>query len=70
MSQTITIRLSKEISAWLEETANRTGMAQGKIVRDLLEKAMATAGQRRFMRLAGSVRGPRNLSQRKGFSTS
>jgi hypothetical protein len=35
-----------------------------------LEKAKAANANRSFMRLAGSVRGPRNLSHRKGFSKS
>jgi hypothetical protein len=69
MSQTITIRLTKELSAWLEETASSTGVSQGRLVREQLEKAKAASANRPFMRLAGSVRGPRNLSQRKGFST-
>ena len=70
MSHTITIRLGKELAAWLEETARRTGVAQGQIVRDQLEKAKAATGSRSFMRLAGAVRGPKTLSQRKGFSRS
>jgi hypothetical protein len=70
MSHTITVRLGRDLAAWLEETANRTGVAQGQIVREQLEKAKAAQGNRPFMRLAGSVRGPRTLSRRKGFSTS
>jgi hypothetical protein len=70
MSHTITIRLDKELSGWLEETAKRTGVAQGQIVREQLEKAKAASGNRPFMRLAGSVHGPKALSRRKGFSTS
>lgn len=70
MSQTLTIRLTKDLSEWLEETAARTGASQGQLVREQLEKARAASGNRPFMRLAGSVRGPRNLSRRKGFSKS
>jgi len=70
MGHTITIRLGKEISAWLEQTARRAGVSQGQIVREQLEKAKAAGGSRPFMRLAGTVRGPRALSRRKGFSTS
>ena len=70
MRQTITIRLSKELAAWLEDTAAKTGVSQGKLVRDQLEKARTTNGGQAFMRLAGVVRGPRNLSKRKGFSRS
>ena len=68
MSHTITIRLSKELATWLEDVAAQSGLPQGKIVRDELEKAKATSARRSFMRLAGSVRGPKDLSSRKGFS--
>ncbi len=69
MSHTITIRLTPELAAWLEEVAARSGVSQGKIVRDQLERARSAAGARPFMRLAGAVSGPRDLSTRKGFST-
>ncbi len=70
MSNPITIRIPEELSSWLADEAARTGVSQGKIVRDQLEKAKAGSGGKPFMRLAGSVKGPRNLSQRKGFSKS
>ena len=70
MSQTLTIRLSKELAAWLEQVAAKTGVPQGKIVRDQLERAKAQSRDQAFMRLAGVVRGPRDLSTRKGFSRS
>ena len=68
MSQTITVRLTKELAAWLELAAAKTGVSQGKIIRDQLEKARANARQQAFMRLAGTIRGPKDLSARKGFS--
>lgn len=68
MSHTITVRLSPELAEWLEEAAARSGVSQGKIVRDQLEKARSAAGERPFMRLAGAISGPRDLSTRKGFS--
>ncbi len=43
-------------------------MSQGKLVRDQLEKARSSNRQQAFMRLAGVVRGPKDLSMRKGFS--
>jgi predicted transcriptional regulator len=70
MSHTITVRLDKDLAAWLEDVAAKTGVSQGKIVRDQLEKARASSPRRSFMRLAGSVHGPRDLSSRKGFSRS
>ena len=68
MGRTLSVRISRELASWLEQVAARTGVSQGKIVRDQLEKAKATSSQRPFMRLAGSVRGPRDLSTRKGFA--
>ena len=69
MSHTITIRLTRDLADWLEDTAKRTGVPQGKLVRDHLEKAKASTGNRPYMRRAGKLRGlPRDLSKRKGFS--
>lgn len=69
MSHTITIRLTPDLAEWLREMSKRTGIPQGRIVREQLERAKAQA-DRPFMRLAGLVDGPRNLSSRKGFSQS
>jgi len=69
MSHTITIRLDKELAEWLAETAKRTGVPQGKLVRDQLAKAKAATASRSYMRWAGYLKnGPRDLSMRKGFS--
>jgi hypothetical protein len=69
MGHTLTIRLDSDLAEWLERESRRTGVAQGKIVRDQLERAKASASTQSFMRLAGSVRGgPRDVSTRKGFS--
>ena len=70
MGQTITVRLTKELSSWLEQIAARIGVSQGRIIRDQLEKAKASASSQAYMRLAGAVRGPKDLSSRKGFSRS
>jgi hypothetical protein len=70
MSHTITIRLGKELAEWLESAAAKAGVSQGQIVRDTLERAKARHGSQPFMRLAGIVRGPKDLSSRKGFSKS
>jgi len=67
MGHTLTIRLQKDLAEWLESEAAKTGVSQGQIVREQLERARSDAAQP-FMRLAGSVRGPRDLSSRKGFS--
>lgn len=68
MSHTITVRLTKELATWLEQTAVKTGVSQGRIIREQLERARASASTQAFMGLAGAVRGPRDLSSRKGFS--
>lgn len=68
MSHTLTIRLQRELADWLEAEADRTGVSQGQIVREQLEQAKASAKQP-FMRLAGAMKGPKDLSTRKGFST-
>jgi len=68
MSHTITVRLGRELAEWLEESARRAGVPQGRIVREQLEKARSASRRQAFLRLAGTVRGPRDLSSRKGFS--
>jgi predicted transcriptional regulator len=70
MSTTITIRLSKELADWLAHVADKTGVPQGKIVRDQIERARLRDTTQPFMRLAGAMRGPKDLSKRKGFSRS
>jgi len=70
MSHTITVRLPKELAIWLEQVVAKTGVPQGEIVRDQLERAKAGSPRRSFMRLADSVRGWRDLSTRKGFARS
>jgi hypothetical protein len=68
MGHTLTVRLPKDLAEWLEDEAATTGVSQGRIVRDHLEKAKAGRPAQRFMRLAGAVRGAKDLSARKGFS--
>ena len=71
MSHTITIRLQSDLADWLERTAKEIGVSQGRLVRDQLEQARkAQARNPGFMRLAGSIRGDKDLSTRKGFSRS
>ncbi len=70
MSETITIRLNKELAEWLEQTATKAGVSQGQLVREQLERLRANRANRAFLRLAGVVRGPKDLSQRKGFRRS
>ena len=67
MGQTLTIRLTDELREWLEQTARKTGLPIGRLVREELEKARERSGQR-FLRRAGVIDGPPDLSSRKGFS--
>lgn len=68
MSNTVTIRLTKDLASWLDEASKQSGIPKGRIVREQLEKARKTGKSPSYMRLAGSVRGARDLSARKGFS--
>ncbi|MBK8091677.1 MAG: hypothetical protein IPK32_06750 [Verrucomicrobiaceae bacterium] len=69
MSQSITIRIPTGLSGWLEEQATREGTTPQRLVRAKLEEERKhTSAAKPFMKLAGAVTGPRNLSQRKGFS--
>ncbi|HXH25106.1 MAG TPA: hypothetical protein VNI78_07650 [Vicinamibacterales bacterium] len=70
MGHTLTIRLTRELAEWLERESASTGLSQGRIVRDELEKARRGRAARPFMRLAGVVRRAPDLSTRKGFSRS
>jgi hypothetical protein len=70
MSKTVTIRLTKELASWLEQASKQSGIPKGRIVREQLEKARDGGKEPSFMRLAGTVRGARDLSTRKGFSRS
>jgi hypothetical protein len=70
MSNTITVRVPKSLAAWLQEKSARTGLSQGRIIREQLERVrQRDNGARSFVRLAGIIRGgPRDVSTRKGYS--
>jgi predicted transcriptional regulator len=67
MSNTITVRLPADLAEWLELAARKTGVPKGRIVRQQLERAR-TSANRPFLRWAGAIAGPGDLSMRKGFS--
>jgi len=67
MSNTVSVRLPDDLAEWLNHTARRTGVPKGRIIRQELEKARDSA-ECPFLRLAGAVAGPADLSTRKGFS--
>jgi hypothetical protein len=70
MSRTLTVRITDDLAKWLKQTARRTGLPAGRIVREQLERARTESGsdEKPFMKLAGILDGPGNLSRRKGFS--
>ena len=70
MSHTITIRLTPQLAEWLQEKRRQTGLPVGRIIRHQLERARAESGKQRFLRHAGQINGPRDLSSRKGFALS
>lgn len=67
MRNTITVRLPDDLAQWLQATAEKSGIPQGRIIREQLEK-VRKEGKQPFLRLAGAVSGPSDLSRRKGFS--
>lgn len=67
MGNTFTVRLTEDLAEWLDNVARETGTSRGAIIRMELEKSRKSVGKP-FMRLAGAVEGPANLSARKGFS--
>jgi predicted DNA-binding protein len=67
MGQTITVRLTPELAEWLQQTARQTGLPAGRIIRNQLERARKETGNQRFLRHAGKLDGPSDLSKRKGF---
>jgi hypothetical protein len=69
MSNTITIRLPEELNQWLEAESQATGLPKGRIVREQLELLRTKNARQPFLDLAGSVEGPADLSQKKGFSS-
>ena len=68
MDYTITVRLTEEMATWLKTTARKTGVPVGHLVREQLERAKRETGDKPFMRYAGIMSGPADLSSRKGFS--
>ena len=68
MGNTITVRLPDDLAEWLAEVARETGVPVGRIVRDQLQRAKNEQDSRPYMRLAGKIKGPRDLSTRKGYS--
>ncbi len=69
MSNTLTIRLPEELLERLRAKARRTGLPMGRVVRQSLEKALEN-DEPAWMKYAGTLSGPKDLSSRKGYSRS
>ncbi len=67
MSTTLTIRLPDDLAQSVEAQARLTGRSQGSLVKEAIERHLLP-GRKPFMRLAGILEGPPDLSRRKGFS--
>ena len=68
MDNTLTVRLPHDLAEWLTQTAQKSGVSRGAIIRRELEKARKTS-KRPYMRWVGSVKNmPPDLSMRKGFA--
>ncbi len=69
VNHTLTVRLNKELAAWLKETASATGLSRSQIIRAQLEKARASGSLKTSMKHMGAMDGlPKGLSTRKGFA--
>jgi len=70
MSNTLTIRLPEQLIERLREQSRRTGLPVNRVVRQSLEKTLEESAEPAWMKYAGTMTGPRNLSSRKGYSRS
>jgi hypothetical protein len=68
MSNTLSIRLPKELDEWLAAEARKTGLPKSRIVREQLEAARTRKARQPFLDLAGSVDGTPGLSRRRGLA--
>ncbi|MGH9497031.1 MAG: ribbon-helix-helix protein, CopG family [Candidatus Sulfotelmatobacter sp.] len=70
MSNTITVRLPDELIERLRAKSRNTGLPVNRVVRQSLEKTLAENAEPAWMKYAGTMSGPKNLSSRKGYSRS
>jgi len=69
MSKILSLRLPPDLAAWLSETSRKTGLPAGRIIRQQLERARAEERKQKFLRHAGKISGPKDLSGRRSFSS-
>ena len=67
MSHTISVRIPDSTHQRLEARVRQTGCSRSVIVKEALEQSLASESKA-FLRLAGSLEGASDLSERKGFS--
>lgn len=68
MTETLTIRLGKELAQALQEEARQTGLTKGEVARQALETRLRRSGKLAVMRrYFGAVRGPSDLSTNKAY---
>jgi ribbon-helix-helix CopG family protein len=70
MGNTLTVRLPEELLKRLREKSRRTGLTVGRVVRESLESTLGDENEPGWMKYAGTMTGPKNLSSRKGYSRS
>jgi Arc/MetJ-type ribon-helix-helix transcriptional regulator len=70
MSNTLTVRLPEQLIERLREKSRRTGLPVNRVVRQSLEKTLEESTEPAWMKYAGTMSGPKNLSSRKGYSRS
>ena len=69
MSNTLTIRLPKDLLERLRRVSRRTGLPVGRVVRESLENTLSHEQTNPLLKFAGVIKGgPSNVSSRKGFS--
>ena len=51
MEDTITIRITSDLSAWLKSTARKTGIPVSRLIREQLERAKRETGNKSYMQL-------------------
>jgi hypothetical protein len=68
MSRTEPIRLIEDFLTWLKKKSRRAGLPVNRIIRKHLENTTLRERNEKFLRHAGRLSGPADLSSRKGFS--
>jgi predicted DNA-binding protein len=69
MSNTLAVRFPDELLQRLREKSRRTGLPVGRVVRQAVENSLRQ-DEPAWMKYAGTMSGPKNLSSRKGYSRS